>query len=153
MLNRFHLDAQGRLSAQPMLATGPTFAVEVAIPTVLANSLTTAGNPIPQPQLVNALIDTGASMSAVDVAILGSLGLQPTGQTTVSTPSNPAAQVSSYAVRMTFAQIPGAPIVEPMSVLGCQLAAQGIGALIGRDVLTNAVLIYNGPGGFYTLAF
>jgi hypothetical protein len=38
-------------------------------------------------------------------------------------------------------------------VIAADLAIQGIHALIGRDVLQDCILIYNGTVGEFTLAF
>lgn len=40
-----------------------------------------------------------------------------------------------------------------LPVICSELAVQGIQALIGRDILRNCVLVYNGASGFFTLAF
>lgn len=36
---------------------------------------------------------------------------------------------------------------------GCQVMGQQLLLLIGRDVLERMILIYDGPGGQFTLAF
>jgi hypothetical protein len=38
-------------------------------------------------------------------------------------------------------------------VIAAELSTQGIHALIGRDVLQDCILIYNGASGDFTLAF
>lgn len=154
MLNQFFLGPNNALGPGPMRARGPVVSVEIGIPSVLAQSFSTASQQIPQPQVVNALIDTGASATSVDQQILQSLGLQPVGQTTLATPSHVGTSAGVYAVRLSFPQHPAIPVVaDPIHVISCTLANQGIGALLGRDFLSSAILVYNGPGGFYTLAF
>lgn len=47
-----------------------------------------------------------------------------------------------------------APLVIPAApVLSASLTRQGIDALIGRDILRDCILIYNGTLGLFTLAF
>jgi len=64
-------------------------------------------------------------------------------------------QQSLYPAKFRF---PGEAFeIEFSSVVGADLtgqhiAGQDIIALLGRDVLSKCVLIYNGPGGFFTLA-
>jgi predicted aspartyl protease len=99
-----------------------------------------------------ALVDTGASATVVDEAALRALGVQPVGVTRVQTPSGSEEQLvypaelafpGNNLPRTTFAMVIGSP----------HLAVQGLLALIGRDVLQRALLIYNGPSGVFTLAF
>jgi hypothetical protein len=44
-------------------------------------------------------------------------------------------------------------VLLTVPVISTALAAQGIQALIGRDVLQNCLLIYDGAAGNLTLAF
>jgi hypothetical protein len=46
-------------------------------------------------------------------------------------------------------QLPG---LEFSSLIGSVLAAQGIVGLLGRDVLSHFLLVYNGPAGMFSLA-
>ncbi len=61
-----------------------------------------------------------------------------------------------YPVRVAA---PGVGLdVEFAAAAGVKLTGQKIGnrdiiALIGRDILSMCVLTYNGPGGFFTLAW
>src|SRR5438034_4293051 len=50
---------------------------------------------------------------------------------------------------------PGTPIppLDFNAVTGSQLAAQGLAALVGRDVLRHFLMIYNGVDGIWTLSF
>lgn len=106
---------------------------------------------MPTPYEGHALIDTGASITAVDQGVLEQLGLFPTGVVTVATPAGPALQ-PVYTCEISF---PGTPIPRlPFNrVIGSQISDLGYTALIGRDVLRYFQLVYNGPDGFGTLAF
>jgi hypothetical protein len=136
---------------------GPILNVLVHIPTALAQLLS-QGTPIPSPQSGIALIDTGASHTCVDESSLVKLGVNPIGVATTRTAAGPANQ-SRYPVRLEF---PGEGLdLEFSSVTGVDLSGQAIdiGAqshpivvLVGRDVLSQCVLVYNGPGGFYSLS-
>lgn len=44
-------------------------------------------------------------------------------------------------------------IGDGLSVIGCTLRTQGYIALLGRNFLARVVFTYNGPGGFFTIAF
>jgi hypothetical protein len=122
-------------------------------------ALTSAGLPIPSLVQIQALIDTGASCSCIDPSVLNALGLTPTGAVTVNTPStgtqpHPALQ---YDVSIVIpGSLPGhVPlVVENIPVVAAQLlAAQGFQALIGRDILAQCLLTYNGELDQFTLAF
>jgi len=82
------------------------------------------------------------------------LGVNPIGVTLMGTAGGPVQQ-SLYPAKFRF---PGEAFeIEFSSVVGADLtgqhiAGQDIIALLGRDVLSKCVLIYNGPGGFFTLA-
>lgn len=130
---------------------GPALDVEVMIPDALASALEQAQLSLPTPHVGMALIDTGASISAVDEGVLIGLGLTPTGTILVTTPSGVAEQ-PLYDCEISF---PGTPIptLPFNSVAGSQLAGLGYSALIGRDVLRHCQLVYNGAEGFWTLAF
>jgi predicted aspartyl protease len=97
------------------------------------------------------LIDTGASVTAVDMDVLRRLGLPPVGTGTVVTPSGTETQ-GVYVVRLTFPQTPIPPL-DPIPVMGSQLAGFGHIVLLGRDLLYGALLIYDGVHGHWTIAF
>jgi hypothetical protein len=106
-----------------------------------------------------ALIDTGASNTRVHEPILKALGLNPIGSMTSGTAAGPT-QHSLYPVRLEF---PADHIDREFdSVVGVDLSGQvanlstgpePIIALIGRDVLRDWILIYNGIGGVISIAF
>jgi len=77
--------------------------------------------------------------------------MQPIGQCTLATPSQATGFASVYRVKVSFPQSWGGD--TEWSMIGCDLASQGIIALIGRDVLSGCVLIFNGPGRYFTLTF
>ena len=137
------------LSAAPLQAIGPTVQVELTIPEELAQYFDRQGIPIPGPVTGIALIDTGASITAVDRSIITQLQISPIGITTVYTPQGSAEQ-ELFPIKLTVA---GTAIVVNFSqVLGSDLISQGIFALIGRDVLSSCVLVYNGPLSHYSLS-
>lgn len=152
VFNRVWIDpVTGTPRPQDLLLRGPALAVEVSLAEILAASLTARSIPLPAPQPGSALIDTGASVTAVDMEILQRLGLPRVGSGTVVTPSGTETQ-GVYVVRLTF---PGTPIppLDPMPVLGSQLQGFGHIVLLGRALLRGALLIYDGAHGHWTIAF
>jgi len=120
--------------------------------------LVAAGQPVPIPQPILALIDTGASISAVEPAILTALGLTPTGEADIHTPSTQGVPVHTptydvcigiYAAREGDLHF----ISETVQVTATPLTSHGFQALIGTDILRSCVLHYNGAEGFFTIAY
>ena len=64
---------------------GPVIQVLVEVPPALAAALQTGNLPVPTPVHGLALIDTGATKSAVAETIAQSLGIQPSGIVNVGT--------------------------------------------------------------------
>lgn len=153
LYNRFYLLQQPSgqtIHPIPLMRMGPQLDVEVHVPQALEDLFSQQGKPVPKPIAGKALIDTGASITAVDDSIIISLGVQPVGVTAVHTPSG-SVQQNQYPVRFSFPGS-GLPGLSVHQAIGSILLPQGIVALIGRDALSSVVLVYNGPGGFVTLA-
>lgn len=131
---------------------GPRLDAEVHPPANLVQLLTASGQPLPRPEAGMALIDTGASITVVDESALQRMGVQPVGVTNVLTPSGQAQQLL-YPAELVFSGT-SLPRNVFASVIGSpHLAQQGLLALVGRDVLTTGILIYNGAAGMFSLAF
>lgn len=88
-----------------------------------------------------AVLDTGACQTAIRSGLGAQLGLNPCGDTTITTPSCPSVLCDCYAVRIVF---PNQAYVEVLAV-ELPAAIQHIPCLIGRDVFSNAIFIYDGP--------
>jgi predicted aspartyl protease len=120
--------------------------------------LESIGQAVPSLVRITGLVDTGASCTCIDPSVLQSLSLNPTGVATVNTPSTGTtpATADQYDVSIV---IPGAIpthapfIVQNIPVLASVLMPQGFQALIGRDVLSECLLTYNGIMEQFTLAY
>ena len=138
---------------------GPILLVYIGVSQARQAALAAAGQQIPQPVPIQALIDTGASGTCVDPSVLSMLGLTPTGVVSVNTPStgNQPHIAQQYDVSLV---IPGGLPTHPqlwfanVPVIAAQLlVAQGFQALIGRDILADCLFTYNGQTGQFTLAY
>jgi len=138
---------------------GPILTAFIGVSEARSSALTAAQQEVPPPQQIRALVDTGASGTCIDPTILQALGLTPTGNTTVNTPTTgrQSQQVDTYDVSLFVpgAQATDSPLVIPtLQVIAAELLTQqGFHALIGRDVLGGCILVYNGPLNQFTLAF
>ena len=152
LFSRFWVDpTKTKSDPKRLLIQGPALQVQIDVPDDLAAVLVRDGKPVPPPQAGTALIDTGASFTAVEEVSLKALGLVPVGTNPIWTPSGPKDH-PIYACKISF---PGTPI-QPLTfnaVVGCQLQGFGHQALIGRDILQYFLLVYNGVEGTWTLAF
>jgi hypothetical protein len=137
---------------------GPVIDVLVGITSAREMVLQQHGQAIPTFVQTRMLIDSGASNSCVDPTVLQSLQLTPTGVTSVHTPSTNgvAIQVAQYDVRllvMKSGPVPNFRFFDALPVSECNLLAQGIQGLLGRDVLQHCVLYLNGEMNLFTLSF
>jgi hypothetical protein len=113
---------------------------------------------VPDVVTIQGLIDTGASGTCVDPSVLSQLALSPTGSTLVHTPStgsNPA-PTDTYDISLTiYATQTLPPLVRhTVPVMKSELLQhQGIHALIGRDILSTCLFVYDGATGLFSLAY
>jgi predicted aspartyl protease len=151
---KIKLHSQGQVPHPPnaglLQVAGPQVGVQIEVPAALAQKLTASNLPIPAPVKGMALIDTGATMTAVDAAAVSALGVNPIGVVPVGTAGGP----TSHPVYPIKLQLQGIGLVLNFGrVTGAPLSGMGLVALLGRDVLTRMILIYDGPSSEYTLGF
>lgn len=135
---------------------GPMMLVGLGVSESMRHALNRAGKTLPQLQPANALIDTGASCSVVDPEVIKPLGLNPTSYASVHTPSTGgnAAQQPVYDISIWLFHAQSQHVVDRSFPVCCaNLRAQGIDMLLGRDVLGDCLLVYDGPSGQFSIAF
>lgn len=148
--NHFCTDGTPAPPRNVLISSGPCIQVEIALHPTLAQHLQAQGQPVPAPVTGVGLIDTGASLSAIDHSVVQSLQLAPIGTLNVGGVAGPN-QHLKYPAAFRFPS-PTFPGINFNFVLGANIIGQGIVALIGRDVLTHFVLVYNGVLGQYILS-
>ena len=138
-------------------AAGPLLSVVLLPSAPRQAALKAAGVAVPPFTTGIFLVDSGASNTVVDAALISPLGLTATGATMCHTPSTgkQALPFNQYDVMVI---IPGpanepAWIIEALPIMECDLSVQGIQGLIGRDLLDRAILIYNGAAKTFSLAY
>jgi len=77
----------------------------------------------------------------VDVTVIQDLGVPPSGVTNIVGVTG-AGNQPTYPASLSF---PGTPIPP--------IAFTDFVAILGRNILKQFVLVYNGPGGFVSLSF
>jgi len=143
----------------PVSARGPIVEAAVLVSWARRDALEKVRRIVPSPQHITALLDTGASCSAVDQAVLDALGLTPTGEAEILTPSTGATPQKAFTYDVQIGIFAGRPgdlhyISESIQVTASDLfAGQGIHALIGRDVFANCIFHYNGANETFTFAY
>jgi hypothetical protein len=138
------------------LVHGPLAQIAVGVSEPRRQALIAENKPVPLPFVGRGLIDTGASCTCVDPAVIKHLGLEPTGTSAMLTPSTgttPHVCLRYDACIMLFMGNEVHVTHLTLPVAETALAFQGFHALIGRDVLANGMLFYNGPAKALTLSF
>jgi hypothetical protein len=110
---------------------------------------------------VRALVDTGASNTCIDPSVLigqnpAGLALTPTGTVSMTTPSTGTTPhiADQYDVALLIPHATLTPLVRlTIAVASVELLAQGFHVLIGRDILKDCVLVYNGTEDLFILAY
>lgn len=126
---------------------GPRIGILLSVPQAQANAIQAAGGAVPQPVAGLALLDTGANNTAIDDGVAQSLGLRAISSVQVNTPSGAAVQ-AQYLVETNLGAGQGL-----WRMTGSILAPQGLVALIGTDILSSCVFVYDGVNGSFTLSF
>lgn len=127
---------------------GPSLEVQLGIHQHLAKSLGARGKPIPAPVPCTALIDTGATVTTIDLSIAKKLQLASLGDVTATGIGGlshgflAACCMNVHGLRINIARA---------HVQDFSGETDSITALIGRDVLQHFTLIYNGIEGWIEL--
>jgi|SRR5882724_3465802 len=136
-------------------AGGPVLELYVGVSNPRSDALKAAGQPVPPPVMVRGLLDTGASCTGVDPAVLTGLGIASTGTTPLHTPST-TLSTPHIARQFDVSIILVHPLINrtfmAIPVIESQLAHQGIQMLIGRDILNQCLFTYDGTAQSFCLA-
>ncbi|MBZ5563756.1 MAG: aspartyl protease family protein [Acidobacteriia bacterium] len=122
--------------------------MSVTIEQNAGKALVAQGKAVPPPQVGFALIDTGASNSCIDEQAAQKLGLPVIDQGFMLSATHEKVACNIYPVLITT------PIMNfnVPRAMGASLAAHGLVAIVGRDVLQRCNFFYNGLTGEFTLS-
>lgn len=137
-------------------SSGPILVCYISNSAPKEQALRDAGMPIPNSQIANLLIDTGASHTAIDEKFVRLLGLNPTGTLSVHTPTTGLIPktIQTYDVAIAFSgHSKAVHHIAAHSISALDFSGQGIDGLLGRDILALARLTYSGPDQTYFLSF
>jgi hypothetical protein len=124
---------------------GAVIYVSVAIDVDLEESFRSAGLPVSELYSGHALIDTGASHSAIHPRLAEYLGSLPSLYTTVTYPGDDGENERDVPVHdLRIWLEPSVPPFEVMAI-ATGSATKGILVIIGRDILDQCTLVYDGP--------
>lgn len=136
--------------AEALFQEGPIVDLLIRVPKAIEEALHKERKPIPAPVIGRGLIDTGASNTAVDEAVLrDALQLQPIG-TRANHGAHGVDQRNVYACGL---EIPTVATADLPQVVGVNLAGSGLAVLIGRDFLLGKIMIYDGTIGAFTVCW
>lgn len=139
--------AQGS-NAEILRAKGMLIKVRVGSASAVAGQQQSAGQTPQAPEELIAMIDTGASISAIDVAAAQRLGLPQTGSIQVGGVGG----MSQQPVFAAALEIPDAGVTfDPLPLSGAQLGAPDFQMLVGRNLLCQMILTYDGANGQFSL--
>jgi hypothetical protein len=136
-------------------AIGAMIDVVVGLSAPQAKVLEQIGLPPIWPILSKAMLDTGASSTLVDFSLVNDLGLLPTGQVEIKTPSTGTEPLiaPTFNVQLQLIGPPHVSVAPVLKVIAADLSPFGIRVLLGRDVQSRCLLIYNGPSDQFTFSF
>lgn len=139
----------------PIEAAGAYIPIRIMQSPELVQALGAAGLSPATPTTILALLDTGASISALDPLLIRQLGLQERGLTHIHTPSTGPAVAScrEFDAMISLGASEAEPLVLTISVIEAEFASQGFLGLIGRDILNAGVLTYDGPAGVFSFSW
>jgi hypothetical protein len=113
------------------------------------------GRDIPPAVLIHALIDTGAGRTHVDLGTLARLAISPASEGLIYTATGTGPQPRDvYLLDLALAGDKPGPIALDLQVFGSPIAHDlRIEMLLGRDVLGDCMLTYDGINRRFTLAY
>jgi hypothetical protein len=138
----------------PLSPDGPAVPGLVGLNDQASAALVQAGQPIPRPISVRALIDSATDLTAIAPRVAQQLGLLADKRAKTQTAGG-SVQVNLYRISLSVSGPPGASgslLVWP-DLLVTELAVPlpNVDVLIGLDVLRQSLFVLNGPGGQFIL--
>jgi len=128
---------------------GAITTVSIGYPKSVADGLRARGKTVPPARIISAMIDTGASISAIEDSVARSIGLVRTGATYIAGVGG-ASQRPIYSASI-FVSPPSGVRYDPIQIAGVTFGSPQFSMLIGRDILSDLALSYAGKQGRFSL--
>lgn len=120
---------------------GPIVEIQIGLHQHLVKLLQSKGEAIPEPITGDAIIDTGASVTTINTSVANSLQLPQSGKVV----SIGIGGTSTGFTAGCTINIKGLNVNVPRA--HCHDLPNNLVALIGRDILTHMIVVYNGISG------
>lgn len=127
----------------------------IGVSTPYRHALEASGQTPPKPVIGTFLVDTGATGTCIDAEFARRLQFPIIGPMDMetSTTNGQAVTCMLFDASLLIPSDDGVCLsVDAMPVIEAHLQSHGLDGLIGRDVLSRCVLIYNGASNIVTLA-
>jgi len=145
----FRLGQQQADPAELLRQKGAIVQVELTVPKEYAQALKAQNQEPPTPQIIPAMVDTGASITTISTSLGAATGLVSTGPIQIGTAGG-TVQGSVYAASLTLPEY--GINFDPIEIGGTPTGLPPeFQMLIGRDVLRHLILDYHGPKGEFIL--
>ena len=146
---RFHgKDHPSHLRRLGLRQLGPIVQVTLSLTDDHRQALADLGEVLPAPVKGYAMIDTGAGATCFDQEAAQKAKLAVAGNTHMTSATGREI-VPVYTGRLKVADFTN---ITAAAALGVKLETPRLIALIGRDVLANCILVYNGPENAFSLS-
>jgi predicted aspartyl protease len=139
--------ASHQLSFSPSVLQkdGPRIFNEISAPSYDIEEGLAVGLEFPPPFGITAIIDTGASLTVVNPEVAERCKLRATGFATVAS----IEKTGKYNQHAAWIKFPKTKLkdFDGIPVVACKISQQPYSCLIGRDILRNWLLTYDGGNG------
>lgn len=140
-----------KISSKPLCLTGMNIPIEISTATVFKNH---PNKVLPSSILAMAHLDTGASVTSIDITLAEHLNLIPTGLSTSGTAAGPQS-MPTFVIDLSF-RVDLSPFLNlqigsyklPFDLQQCLTNPnnpRNFGILLGRDVMARWNIVWNGP--------
>lgn len=129
---------------------GPRVEITLALLKEQIDVISGKGEKVPAPVAGYALIDTGASATCIDKDAANRAGLPIVDSGPLHSVTHASETVPIYAGSLTIQRANINFLAH--RAYGVNLVEQGLTALIGRDILSQCILVYNGPDSSFSIS-